>query len=580
MKGLRRTIVLFLAGILYLHSQITVLAAPENIGVQIESFVEEHRDTTAGMAVSVFDKSGSVYKDYFGYADMEKELAVEEETVFEWGSATKLLVWVSVMQLWEQGKIDLDADVREYLPKDFLTNLNYDTPVTMTNLMNHNAGFQEMVVEIFVPEGTKVISLEAALEAHKPEQVYEPGTVTAYSNWGVALAGYIVERISGMEFAEYVHVNIFEPLGMEHSAIMPDLSDNSWVQEKRKQLQCYTVDGTLLPDCFYQISLYPAGMCTSTLEDFETFGRELLNENTFLFQSKETLKELFTPTDYYEDTGIPANCHGFWMVPYGKQVFGHGGNTAGCSSYLLIELESGTGVVVMTNQSNETVYNGEMMELLFGKFTEADYFGKKRELPEGIFRVARTTLKGPLKVLSLSYTLGEEKEDQFWVYENSDTAQRIRYPYTDFIPVSLGQFLLEMGLFLGWIIILIFTVISMLTSLVIKLVKKIRHVPKEKNPLAGWRLLAGVLQLFTLVLILLAVIMISGYALSSTYVWVFALLGSLGLIMSGMAVYGMIKNRKIKSSIKRKLYHGVIILGLLITICNIFYWDLYAFWTI
>lgn len=132
-----------------------------------------------------------------------------------WGSATKSRVWISVMQLWEQGKIDLDADIREYLPADFLTNLRYGAPVTITHLMNHNAGFQEAYADLFVKDPGAVRSLEDALKAHEPEQIYAPGTVTAYSNWGVALAGYIVERISGEDFAGYVHRHIFEPLGME-----------------------------------------------------------------------------------------------------------------------------------------------------------------------------------------------------------------------------------------------------------------------------------------------------------------------------------------------------------------------------
>ena len=94
--------------------------------------------------------------------------------------------------------------------------------------------------------------------AHEPEQIYEPGTVTAYSNWGVALAAYIVECVSGMSFADYVHQNIFEPLGMEHTAIAVNLSDNTWVQEQRSELECYTIDGELIEDCFYYITLYPA----------------------------------------------------------------------------------------------------------------------------------------------------------------------------------------------------------------------------------------------------------------------------------------------------------------------------------
>ena len=71
----------------------------------------------------------------------EKKLAVDDSSVFEWGSTTKITVWVSIMQFWEEGKIDLKTDIKEFLPKDFLTNPKYDKPVTMLDLMNHQAGF-------------------------------------------------------------------------------------------------------------------------------------------------------------------------------------------------------------------------------------------------------------------------------------------------------------------------------------------------------------------------------------------------------------------------------------------------------
>ena len=113
----------------------------------------------------------------------------------------KLLVWVSVMQLYEQGKLELDRDISHYLPDGFLSNLSYDMPVTMLNLMNHNAGFQEVYADVMVTDADYIVSLEEALRKHKPAQIYKPGTVTAYSNWGVALAGFIVEQVSGVSFS-------------------------------------------------------------------------------------------------------------------------------------------------------------------------------------------------------------------------------------------------------------------------------------------------------------------------------------------------------------------------------------------
>ena len=212
----------------------------KSINESIEKFVDEHSLTTAGMAVSIFTGDEKIYSDYFGYIDIENCIEVDENSVFEWGSATKLLVWTSVMQLYEEGKIDLEADVKGYLPDNFFKNLSFDKPITMINLMNHNAGFQETPYNLFIKEEdmNKLKPLGELLTEYQPSQIYEPGTVTAYSNWGVSVAGYIVERISGKPFYEYVNENIFEPLGMERSSLKPGFDDNEFVKEQWRKSLC------------------------------------------------------------------------------------------------------------------------------------------------------------------------------------------------------------------------------------------------------------------------------------------------------------------------------------------------------
>lgn len=549
------------------------------LGSKIEEFAAEHNDTTAGMEISVFGQDDTIYTNYFGYADKEAGVAVDKDTVMEWGSATKMLVWVSVMQLWEQEKIDLETDIREYLPEGFLTNLKYDTPVTMLNLMNHNAGFQECYADLFIKDHDAIQTLEDTLKAHEPEQIYEPGTVTAYSNWGVVLAAYIVERISSQSFDDYVHQYIFEPLGMEHSALSVDLSDNPWVQEKRKELQCYTIDGTLIPDCFYYISLYPAGMCTSTLADFETFGKALLNEDSPLFSESKTWETLFSPTAYFGDSSVPSNYHGFWVVPYGVETVGHGGNTAGCSSYLLLDLQSRTGVVVMTNQSGETVYNSDMMKLIFGEFSEENYFEGKRSKPEGIYRPARTVRVGPFKLMSLSFMFGEADADEAWMVGTSGDTEKICFPYADYVRVPLWQFVLEMSLFILEIAALLFSVISLL----VKGIRKIVCLCRKRQiivPLGRWSTLAAAAQLFAVLLLAVMASQAFAYALASSYAWVTVAFGLVAVFMAGLLLYGIGMLLKTESTKKRKCYNWAVVILLGATIVNIVYWNLFMFWKI
>ncbi len=553
--------------------------AYDKLGEKIEEFVSEHEDTTAGMEISVFSQSESIYTNYFGYANKEISLAVDQDTVMEWGSTTKLLVWVSVMQLWEQGRIDLTADVREYLPAGFLPEFNYDTPITMTHLMNHNAGFQEVYADLFIKDHDAIHTLEESLKAHVPEQIYEPGTVTAYSNWGVALAAFIVEQISGKTFDDYVHQHIFEVLNMNHSALSTDLSDNTWVQEKRKELQCYTVDCILIPDCFYYITLYPAGMCTSTLADFETFGMALLDENSLLFEEPDTWQTLFTPTAYLGDSEIPSNYHGFWVVPYGVETVGHGGNTAGCSSYLLLDLQNKIGVVVMTNQAGETVYNSEMMKLIFGEFSSQDYFNTERDMPKGIYRSARTVRVGPFKIISFSFIANDWGRDEFWVMETGNAVEKVCYPYSDFVRVPVWEFVVEVALVVLWIAALLFSIVS----LFVKLVRKIICVYKKKQlaiPLGRWSTLVVCAQIVTAILFAIMAVLALNFALSISYIWMSVVMGGMVIFMIGLIIYGTVVILKNETSKKRKFYNLIAVIMLATTVVNIFYWNLFMWWKI
>ncbi len=560
---------------------------------RIDEYVGEHQETTAGMAVAVFDSTEELLKKYYGYIDVENQTASAPDSVFEWGSASKLLVWVSVMQLYEQGKIALDADICSYLPEGFLTNLSYDMPVTMLNLMNHNAGFQEEYVDLMVTDADYVSSLEEALRKHKPAQIYEPGTVTAYSNWGVALAGFIVEQVSGMSFCEYVHTNIFAPLQMEHSAIFIDLSDNAWVQQKRTELQCYTAERDLIPDCFYNITLYPAGMCTSTLDDFERFAAALLREDTALLKHTETWETLFSPSAYFGQTDIPLNCHGFWMVPFGVQTVGHGGNTVGCSSYLLLDRENQVGVVVMTNQSGEKVYNSDMMELIFGKYERSNYTDDN-EIPSGGFRTARTVRKGPFKIMSLSYGgIDETDEGRLWIFDDSGKRAKIVFSYEDQIQTSLPLFLMEVGSILLWIAAFGFSAVSLLVRGIMALV----HLCRKRSALAVeetgknsrrkrlkvWSTAAAVLQLTAMLFLILIIHYVSVYALGDTYIWMFAALGALAAVMGVMCVYGLILNNKTdRQALKKRqrVFCNVTAFFLLVAVANVLYWNLFMFWEV
>ena len=356
--------------------------AYSDIGSSIDNYIREREAGLASCEVSVFGRDGIIYNGYYGYADIENNVPADEQTVYEWGSTSKMLVWTSVMQQWERGNIDLEEDIRTYLPDRFLTKLQYpDETITMLNLMNHNAGFQESFYENQEANPDDVYdSLEDAVKACECYQAFHVGEYTAYSNWGTALAAYIVERTSGEDYVTYVHENIFEPLGMEHTAIDPQQKDNEWVAEKRHELKCYCryadqKDNQDFGECRYAVQLFPAGACMSTLDDLSKFGQAFVAEDCPLFENAGTRDEMFRATSYYGGTDVAKNCHGLWTNEHKVETLGHGGNTGGCTANLEFDPVSGLGVAVLTNESGETAFCSGLPVHLYGHYTDRKGIG-------------------------------------------------------------------------------------------------------------------------------------------------------------------------------------------------------------
>ena len=179
------------------------------------------RGDVAG-AVVVMVKDGQVLTQRgYGYADVAARKPVDPATtMFRVASISKLFTWTAVMQLVEQGKIDLDADVNRYL--DFKIPPYQGRPVTMRNLMTHRAGFEQSIKGL-IRLGGNMSPMGETLQRWIPQRVITPGTTPAYSNYGAGLAGYIVQRVSGTQFEEYVEHHIFQPLRMTHSTFRQPL---------------------------------------------------------------------------------------------------------------------------------------------------------------------------------------------------------------------------------------------------------------------------------------------------------------------------------------------------------------------
>ena len=361
----------------------------------------------AGFEAIVFHDDDILYEGYFGETDRENHIACDEDSVFEWGSISKTMIWVSAMQLWEQGRLDLGADIKDYLPDGFLKHLTYDEPITMMNIMDHTAGWCETTYSISTPDHDKIMPLAEALQATEPTQINRPGEVTSYSNWGAALGAYVIECVSGMDYVDYIHENIFNKLGMEHTSIAPDFSDNEWVRSQRDKLKSYTFtaippkyksDGSMIS----YINLYPAGSATGTIRDLATYAQAFVSDDAPLFEHKETQEKMFSGSLFYGNSDIPASSYGFGVTEYRVRTMGHNGATIACQSNMLFDLESKTGLVTLTNETSVNLVIQEVPEWIFGKADYEKYSdgnGGTRSF-NGYYLVSRSQRAGLMKFTS------------------------------------------------------------------------------------------------------------------------------------------------------------------------------------
>jgi CubicO group peptidase (beta-lactamase class C family) len=293
------------------------------------------RSDIAGASVLVMKDGNVLFEEGYGYADLKSKKAVDpNSTIFRLASISKLFTWISVMQLEEQGKLDLDTDVNRYL--DFQIRPAFNKPVTLRNLMTHTGGFEEVLDDIIVLDPKKQPTLRDDLIANQPRRLFAPGVIPAYSNYGVGLASYIVQRLSDEPFERYVQDHIFTPLGMTHS---------SFYQPIQKSLAGFVSEGyrssTLKPPVgFEMLNPVGAGGLSSTAADMGRFGQALLNGGELdgkRILKPETLALMWTPQFRASDQ-LPPICMGFYQDwRNGLRWIGHEGDLIAFHSLFFVE---------------------------------------------------------------------------------------------------------------------------------------------------------------------------------------------------------------------------------------------------
>ncbi len=340
------------------------LKSREDLEAFIDGVMAAHlkQNHLAGAQVAVVKDGEIFFSKGYGYADVEKRLPVDPATtLFRPGSVAKVFTWVAVMQLVEQGKLDLDKDVNTYLTQ-FKIPATFDAPITLRNALTHTPGLEDGGIGYLFKRTTADLEpLADSLAAHMPKRMRPPttdfsgdGGNASYSNYATALAGLIVANVSGMSFDDYLDKHIFEPLEMQHSTFRQPLPP-AIASDMAKG---YTFkEGIWKPyeHEFEVIQFAPAGSLSASTNDMANFmiahlnygefkGQRILKEETArLMQSR-----VFSPGPHVNGAGLGL----FETWVNGRRVIGHWGDMQTFHTSMDLLPEARIGIYVSYNSSH------------------------------------------------------------------------------------------------------------------------------------------------------------------------------------------------------------------------------------
>jgi CubicO group peptidase (beta-lactamase class C family) len=384
--------------------------------------LEEHR--IPGAAVVVLSDGEVVLAKGYGYADLASRRPVDaDETIFSVGSTGKLVTWTAVMQGVEDGRLELDRDVDDYLTDSAVTVPDtYEDPVTLRHLGTHSAGFEDTFAGMVADDPSEIRSMEAILAEHQPARVRPPGQFVAYSNYGTALAGHALAEQSDTSFVELVDDRIFTPLAMD---------DTTYAQPLPARLESRRAVGYTYQNGAYRAhdpviwTLPPeGGSLRTTATDMGQFALAHLNEGAYGSErilEPETVREMHR-RQFTKSEAVPElNGMGYGFIEMDRNdetIVGHWGDTPRFKSLLALYPERDTGLFVVYNSPGGAPARFELLQAFTDRYyprsdepvvEPPDGAGERARELAGDYRsltVSESSWERILGVMTRTYTVG------------------------------------------------------------------------------------------------------------------------------------------------------------------------------
>lgn len=394
--------------------------------------------------------------------------------------------------------------------------------------------------------------------------------------------------MTGQKFSDYAHEHIFQPLDMNKTAILPNFTDNEYVQKKREETNSYDAKGNSIGTARLYLGIYPIGQAASTIGDFQKFAEALLKKET-LFQRKETWDTLYSPTSTYPDTDTPRNMHGFFALEYGTTLVGHGGNSLGFSSYIHLDLKNGIGMVVMTNQFSEKTYNYNLPELVFGNKRKTDQEVYQQFKP-GFYRTSRYFGTGPLSILRTFPTVNYINRSSsksilgnaYTTISHQDGQEKLSQSYATILKVSDAEVYKDYAMYILLILGVVYAFGNTIVTIISALFRRITKRKKASIPrdLKIWNLVT-LLSILTFcgLLIHFYIMAITGN-IGMMASWRMVGYAIIGVVLTGCVLYPFISKAKSRLSTRQFVLTTLTSLSALFILSNILYWSLYQWWAL
>lgn len=326
---------------------------------------ERQRHEIPGGALVVVQEGQIAHLRGFGVEDLETRQPVDPAaTAFYLASVTKPFTASAVMQLVEQGKLDLHADVNASL-RSFKVPTTFPQPITLHHLLTHTAGFEDRSIGYLPRPGEAAIPLGLFLERQLPARVFAPGRLASYSNHGYGLAGHLVEVASGEDFSDYLEDHLLAPLGMTSSTahtMSPDFATRvatGYVYDRRRD--------AMRPQPLGARHVPPAGSILATARDVGRFLLAHLDGGAvdgMRILSPESVARMHR-RQFTHHPALPGIAYGFYERFHGgHRLLEHAGGVPGWATLLVLAPERGVGIFLATNQSTPAPHGAAVAALL------------------------------------------------------------------------------------------------------------------------------------------------------------------------------------------------------------------------